>query len=232
MTLQPIGRCNRWGNQGWKSVITLIAYDENDENYRGEISAVQNIFYTKELRRLWVNFLTQNAKPEMTLEEIYQIYNDFYEKYAREHEAYYQEQMEIALGKLITFSPRLTPDLKNPVSGKTLRNPNGSYYFTIRYLGGNGRVTNRWLSPEDVMSEDMKFYDKRGTSDNIAIIYKNRSVLARELEASGYTELGHFGKKRKILESKDWKRMARSPSTPLPDFTRVYHPSKGKIEYL
>lgn len=70
-TLQRIGRVNRWGLNTINSVINVMHLNDKGENM------VKNILYDKKLSDVWFNMLSDFDGKKLTLDQFYDIYNNF-----------------------------------------------------------------------------------------------------------------------------------------------------------
>jgi len=70
-TLQRIGRCDRWGDYNNKSIINIFSSTSKSEE-----KTIENI-YNKKLNKKWYNFIYKYDKKDLTLNELYNIYNIF-----------------------------------------------------------------------------------------------------------------------------------------------------------
>ena len=71
-TLQRIGRCDRFGNCVGSSVITIV----KEKNNISEIS-IKNILYSRNLSDSWFDYISEYNGCNLTLDELYVIYNSF-----------------------------------------------------------------------------------------------------------------------------------------------------------
>ena len=157
-TLQRIGRCNRWGDyQDRNPAIFLYIPDlKSHANERGAIETL----YNRKLRDLWIQYLKRKISDSqpLGLKVWYDIYNSFYADHGRETWAFLREQYKIGLTYLIEYYPVKLMNEQNAEkhTGKSLRNPSGSYYFTVKIQGKK----NEWLKPEDVMEEGTELLNR------------------------------------------------------------------------
>jgi CRISPR-associated endonuclease Cas3-HD len=149
-TLQRIGRCNRWGEFAGASASLLFFTEQS----ASEKSAIQ-VSYNLELRDSWAEFLEAKLreKEHVTLCELYQIYADFFVQHGDRIFSYYKDLYAKGLKRLRDhdYYPVKVighkDDEPRTGSGRTLRNPFTSYFFTVL------KADKVWLGPDEIMSE-------------------------------------------------------------------------------
>jgi len=228
-TLQRIGRCNRWGTYEDQSP-TIYLYIPDLKNLANERGAIDTI-YNRKLRDLWVQYLQKKitGSQPLTLKAWYEIYNSFYADHGRNVWGFLREQYKKGLDYLIEYYPvKLMEDSgEKSRSGKSLRSPSGSYYFTVKING----TRNAWLKPEDVMEEGNELYHRFTNKGDLNAELINASTMLPRIKAlyeCGYIRFRRIIKKLAPPRSlPHWFRLARDPETPIPDFSRVYDKKLG-----
>lgn len=76
-TLQRIGRCDRWGDYDGMCIINI--FRENDKSEKSSIEYL----YNEKLNDMWWNFISSQNGNYLTLNEIYDMYNQFNIKYEK-----------------------------------------------------------------------------------------------------------------------------------------------------
>jgi len=238
-SLQRIGRINRWGREP-KAKINFIDVDIREEKSEG--GAIRAVYDTS-LRALWIEYLKSSigSRTQVTLDELYVIYNTFYDVYGGKVFDYLKERYSSGLHGpdsrrsflgLIEMFPINTPSFKKgeqtKTSSKNLRSPEGSWFFSVW-----DRTKNIWLSPADMMSDGSDLYQRYQEEEINRKLLDNAKMkqLLKALLDAGYE--GHrLRVKRGSLPSgiKGWFSMARNPETPLPDFSRMYDHSLGLVD--
>lgn len=237
-SLQRIGRINRWGRESCAK-ITFIDVDLIKE--KSENGAIQ-VVYDTSLRALWIEHLKTSlaGQKSVTLDDLYNIYNSFYNVYGNEVFDYLKEKYRSGLQGpdsrrsflgLIEMFPISTPNFKKgdktKTSSKNLRSPEGSWFFSVW-----DRDNKTWLGPENLMSDGSDLYQH----------YQEEEINRRLLDNSKMTQLlkallesGFEGHRLRVKKGtlphgiKEWFKMARNPETPLPDFTREYDQCLGLV---
>lgn len=229
-TGQRIGRINRWGTlQQYIPTINFLNSIDNKSEKR-----TVDMIYDIDLRNKWLDFLKSElqGKEFMNLEFFYKIYNKFYIIYREDYKKFVKEKYKNGLEELIDFKPKkyINIEKKEVKSfGKSLRSPNGSYYYTVEIEG----EPNNWVTFEEVLSEGSEL--KRRSKNNPAFIQglcfnpSKMKTCLRGIVDSGYSAWNRYAKGKVNLPRTldDWFKKARSPETPLPDFSRKYNKEVG-----
>ena len=239
-TLQRIGRTDRWGTfQGLGPRITFM-----DINKKTERAAIRTV-YDGGLQEKWMVFLRQELAgvSSVNLARMYEIYNRFYEVYRQEVMSFLIAQYKTGMNGpkndmefmgLVGFIPlrirNIDPE-KRKSAYKNLRNPVGSYFYTVELVG----QPNVWLGPDDVMSEGHELYDRYvGKGELTSELLNTGHMLTRlrGLVACGYDSWNRQSRSRAPVPGslKDWFKKARYEVTPLPDFSRKYDSILGTIK--
>jgi CRISPR/Cas system-associated endonuclease/helicase Cas3 len=240
-SLQRLGRTNRWGDyQKYSPGVTFM--DLSDEKTEG--AAIRTV-YNKDLQKKWYAFL-KNALcnfSEVDLRTLYKIYNKFYHSYRSDMIEYLKEQYRVGMHGykagmeflgLIGFYPikvlNSDPERKEKKQHKNLRNPDGSYFYTVELIG----KPNQWLPPEDVLSEGYELHDRYEKNGKLTLELLNSGAMLTRLKglvACGYTGWRRQSKGVVPTNMKTWFYKARDPETPLPDFSRRYDSVLGVIKF-
>jgi hypothetical protein len=124
-----------------------------------------------------------------------------------------------------------TTNKKAKTGSKSLRSPDGSYYFTVEKSGGT------WLGPDEVLSESRKDlfarYTGKKSVSNISKLGNLRTmeIILKKLVAAGYEEYQTILNKKRVPKDKEsWFKLAKNPETPLPDVSRIYNTRGGKTQ--
>jgi hypothetical protein len=241
-TLQRIGRTDRWGT--FQSMLPSITFI-NLMRKKNEAGAIKTV-YDSELQAKWYLFLVKELAgvTSVNLVRMYEIYNKFLQDYRKEVMEYLIGQYLTGMNGpdkkreflgLIEFSPKkllnTDPEKKDKSSYKSLRNPDGSYFYSVEIIG----QPNVWLPPDDVLSEGYELHSRyEGDPKLTAGLINSGAMLTRlkGLFACGYTawRKQSQGKAKCPDNLKDWFRKARNPETPLPDFSRKYDSVLGVIK--
>lgn len=218
-TLQRIGRCDRWGNfQSYSPQISIM--NISDPNEDGAIRTV----YDKSLRKLWFDHLSESldGSREITLDKLYGIYNSFYDRYQQDVKVYLKEKYSKGLDALRDYCPIKikAKDEKSEKAkgGRNLRNPFGSYFFSVR------TENDDWLGPDDVMDDGPELKSRFKQAETLKQLFNSSIIFhLKGLYQAGFYRYRRYIKQNRPPTSLDqWFRLARSPETPLPDFTRRY----------
>jgi len=242
-TLQRIGRTDRWGT--FQSLLPSITFLDLRVK-KNESGAIRTV-YNSELQTLWYAFLNKELtdSTSVNLDRMYKVYNKFLQTYRKGIMTYLKDQYLTGMNGpdkkreflgLIEFSPKKLLNTESVVkkniksSQKNLRNPDGSYFYTVELVGN----TNVWLPPEDVLSEGRELYSRYVSNAVLNLgLLTSGSMLTRlkGLVSCGYQAWTRHSKGKAKIPSNlsDWFRKARDPVTPLPDFSRKYDSVLGVI---
>jgi len=228
-TLQRIGRCDRWGTfQHDQPSVELFV-----ETSRNEAGAIQ-IVYDRKLHQAWISDLKKflDGEKQLDLKALYGLYNDFYSRHSQEVFDYLKRCYREGLDYLKDYYPiqlklHPAPPAERVSGGRTLRNPFGSYFFTVKRTDGG------WLNPEQVLDEGLELkrrFEKGENERDLCDPSRMRPYVQAAYKA-GFLKFRRYLKRETIPDStKRWFRLARSSETPLPDFTREYDPEIGLFE--
>ena len=225
-TLQRIGRCDRWGDfQHQKPEIQIMLLEDPNEK-----AAIRTV-YDGKLRDLWVGHLKAVLGDRKTigLDDLYEIYNSFHENHRNEVKEFLKKKHTSGLGYLRTYYPiKLISKADKEEGlrgGRNLRNPFGSYFFSVQKDDGT------WLGPDEVMDDaDLKRrYDKGQLGEEL---YKSQRMRHRikGLYEAGFIRYRRYIKGGPPSNPKGWFKLARRADTPLPDFSRKYNSEIGLYE--
>lgn len=239
-TLQRIGRENRWGTSS-EATINFIDLS-GQSNERGAIGTTYNL----ELQKKWFVFLKDKIVngSYVDLEQMYNMYNEFYESYEinkKELRTYVEDRYTKSIESLVDFKPIKLINVKEKKVkkkkvkkyGKSLRSPEGSWFFTVEVSGEEGK----WVEFEDVLSCNSDVRNRYIEDTNVTKKYMNtiymESVL-KELVDCGYVGWKSYvnRKSRGKLPSlpPEWFEKARNCETALPDICRKYDRVLGVIK--
>jgi CRISPR-associated endonuclease/helicase Cas3 len=222
-TLQRIGRCDRWGNLNASGKTPMIRFVDlaGDASEDGAVRTM----YDSKLHRKWVGFLTDALKTvsRATLDELYLVYNRFYSAWHKEIYAYirdsYKQGLELLVDRYAPVKLKIPRDERDG-SGRSLRSPFGSYFYTVKTSAG------KWLGPEQVLSEGLELWfrytDNGERTSRLCDAGAMRPII-RELGDAGYKPYIRIAKRNRIPDNLiKWFKLARNRATPLPDVSRIY----------
>jgi len=219
-TLQRIGRCNRWGNYN-NSCINII----NLYNNRSEQMSIKN-FYDINLSKLWFNFISKKIKiynNEITLDELYILYNEFHVNYETEIISFIKNKYNKSLEKLENVFPsRNIKTLQeeqnyNNIPKNGLRNSKDSYYCIYKF-NSNNEFTEPFL--ENVMDSI-----DRDLKEDSKTLSKIKKVIPRLIEC-GYKYSKYKQYLKNLTLSKLYEK-SYSNETPYIAFNKEYSKEYG-----
>lgn len=219
-TLQRIGRCDRWGDYNGQSVINIVNLGDNSE------VSMKRILYTSNLSNMWFEHISQYNGSELTLDELYKIYNDFEDKNAKVLDAFLMRKYSESLTNLsrifpIKFYNKSKTDIKTAGSNK-LRATNSEVFVICKYYDSDNYTEPFTVAVRSTFTEE--FHENEKTRKEILNTMK--ILRDRNDERYDYNE---------ILKDKKYKTLdairihAKKSNTPYIRFDRVYHPEYGTV---
>ena len=228
-TIQRIGRCNRFGNYKDVSNVTIVkALISNDNNnlIKGE-NAIKNILYSRNLSDAWFDFIKHYNRKELTLDELYVIYNDFSTKMSKEIGGYVRGCFDNSSKNLsniypIKFSLKSKKDHLTAGSNK-LRSVNGEIFFIIEHKERKGE----WIGPftKEILTDiDILFREDSNVLNRMLKTMKNlRDSNDDRFQFNDIID-------NKYITIDGIRRLAKKSNTPYIVYDRVYDEELGIIK--
>lgn len=235
-TLQRIGRLNRWGE--YNEAILNIVYKTDSFIEKNERAAINNRYETK-LTKLWVDFLVDNIKSKnynLTLDDIYEIYNKFLIKYNSEMVNFITNKYTESMNNLSKIYPKRYIEDKNDVDingnieidddleekkqskGSKLRDTDTDKIFCI-YGYAN---TNKYTKPFYI---DLNRCGEVNENDLLKIVKKLSVDKTYNFEYNKCLE-----RKKDKFNSSYLKEISWNERTPFISFDKVYSDKYGIIK--
>lgn len=173
-TLQRIGRCNRWGDID-NSIINI--YDSRKN--KSEQACVSN-FYNNELTSLWFNELKQLNNKQVTLEDIYNLYNTFNKTYTKKIKQHIKNTYNTSLSYLtdnvypIKYNNTVRLNKNKTAGGNKLRSVGGEVFYIVKKA--NGSYTELFSKNVRSGNFDNEFNESYGNSNNFLKNMKNEII--------------------------------------------------------
>ncbi len=221
-TVQRAGRCNRWGDNLGKSSLNIIRLIN-----KGEIS-VRDLLYTNNLSNLWFEHISKYNNKEITLNELYEIYNEFETKNENILYRYLYDKYSASLDSLSYIYPvkffgvSSNNDVKS-AGGNKLRSSNFEIFVISKYYD-----SNKFTNPYSVSVRQNDFNREFGEEDNI---FKRIIATMKHLRDINDNRFDY----NDILLNKNYttldsiRKLAKKSNTPYVRFDKVYHPDYGEI---
>lgn len=221
-TLQRIGRCNRWGDMGDGSNINLFTRDD-----RGENNIIREM-YTPELNLLWLEELKMLNGIEVTLDELYTLYNSFHVKYKDKISRYINNVFNNSMDNLSTIYPIKFTGVKSDdgvqtAGGNKLRiSTNSLFYICKKYNN------DEWVGPftANIHRNVGEEFGEGNISNPTTKIKRVMESLVSD-ERFDYAKI--LKKPSKYLTLDNFRLHAKKSNTPYIRFNEVYHPELGLI---
>jgi len=228
--IQTIGRINRWG----EIKDTCSVHFLNLLSDRRERSAITTRYKT-DLTRKWFEFLEANIKDQISLNQLYEIYNEFNIQYQNDIISFYNDKYQKSIEKLRVFFPKQRKESPvredRRISSRTLRNFTPSRFIIVQ--DSDGKWFPSIFSVDDhELSSLIKMEDnkKKAESSKVKTVWEN----IQEIGDFDYFDLldKYFGKKRKGKFSVDIHEIVKYASAswmPIPIWTKYYDKILGLI---
>lgn len=226
--IQTLGRVNRWGEVKAICNVNMISLFSDDAE-----KSVINSRYEWQFSKEWAKWLESNIKKNVTLDDVYKLYNEFNIKFNSELTDFFKKKNQEAIKKLSTFYPKQTfgviTDSTKKISAKTLRNSSPNYFIVVKDTNGNwcNFTFNVERYELDKLLKDVN-NSNLVMSSSISTVWAN---LEKIQDQNGeyiydYSDLNDyfFNKRKRIaLNHNDMKMFAKNSSTPLPISSSVYN---------
>ena len=144
-TVQRIGRVGRWGELD-NCVINIIKDYSDQANSRGE-NKIKSILYNRNLSDLWFEYIYNWNNKEITLDELYVIYNKFNNDNHESINKYILEEYRNSKNYLHTIYPIKSDIPANAKDNKSftagsnkLRSVNNEIFYIVKHENGKDWV--------------------------------------------------------------------------------------------
>jgi CRISPR-associated helicase Cas3/CRISPR-associated endonuclease Cas3-HD len=164
-TLQRIGRCDRWGDYNKQSKINIFKL-----NSKSELAAKKNL-YDIDLSNKWFNNIIKYGGTNVTLNDIYKLYNDFNIINEQDIKKYVKMLYEASKNTIYGIYPikyigKKQTKLEKMKASSNLLRSNGNEIFIIceNFKGGFSEAFNQQIySSVDVdFHEDLNYAHRMG----------------------------------------------------------------------
>ncbi|MFW6272244.1 MAG: DEAD/DEAH box helicase [bacterium] len=231
-SLQRLGRCNRFNSFIEKSIYTIFKLkDRNGRNCysQSEKSVLEN-FYTQELSDAWYDEMKAYDGQELTLDEIYKIYNNHVKKYSRKRKALFNKMFLGSLTYLTNLYPyKFTTEKDDDVisaGSNKLRSVGSETFFIVRLHGSDDQyvgpfTTSIYHSYENDFNEDGSTLHRMKQAI--------KAIVNSGDDRFDYQELTKTKKRFERLSLDGLRKYGKKSNTPYIRFDKVYHPEYGVI---
>lgn len=220
-TVQRIGRCNRWGDYENISSINIVKFNDKSEN------KMKDILYTRNLSDLWFDFLKPLNGQQITLDELYKIYNSFNEAFSVQVRKFIDKSYFDSLKSLekiypIKFNEKKTKTDVKTAGGNKLRATNNLELFYICKKYNSSDYTEPisrkiYKSIQEDFSEEGNIQNKL-----ISTMKEIRNVCDDRYQYNDIIDNKH-------VTLDEIRTLSRKSNTPYIRFDVVYHPELGVI---
>lgn len=230
-TIQRIGRCDRFGNCIGQSIITISKElpngRENSRSIKSEIS-IKNILYNRNLSDTWFDFISEYNNKEVTLNELYVIYNRFNKTCDKQIKSYIQNRYDESFRNLSNIYPIKFDSKKGKskvltAGSNKLRSVNTEVFYIVEHENGEdwvGPFTKQILNNFDIEFNESGDISRRmfKTMKKLRDNNDERFEFNDMLDNKKYTTLDTV------------RRFAIKSNTPYIVYDRVYNDELGIIK--
>lgn len=219
-TIQVIGRLDRWGDQKYHPTLFTIKF----KNSRSE-NFLKTILYDKDLSDLWFQHISKYNNQELCLDELYEIYNSFWNKNKDLLKKYLNKRNRKSLESFSKIYPIMFQNTTKQTDVMTagankLRSTNNEVFYIMKKNNGDG-----WTEPFSKKIFDSFGSDFNERGDILGRIVKAMKMIDRsDDDRYDYSE---------ILKHKDRinidavRKYAKKSNTPYICFNKVYDEKYG-----
>lgn len=216
-TLQRVGRCDRWGDYEGTPKLNIYKIDDTSEN------KMKEILYTKDLSNKWFSFLSKYHGKELTLDKLYEIYNEFNKINSSDINRYIENCHDKSLQHLIKIYPKhfikgRKSDIKIANTNK-LRSIGNEIFFICKVHDSDNY--------SDIITDSNRSYFKDYDEDKNTL---GRMIKAMKSIRSKKDERYDFSELIKQWDINSIRDAAVCSNTPYIRFDVVYHPEYGVIK--
>lgn len=232
-SLQRLGRCNRFNNFNNKSIYTLFKLKDRhntNNDSQAELSVLNN-FYTKELSDAWFDEMKKYNGMELTLNDIYKIYNDHVNKFHKKRREHYNKMYFNSLSSLSYIYPyKFLKEKDDDVisAGANKLRSVGSETFFIVKSHNNNEYIGPFTTP--IYRSYNKDFNEENESKTLHRIKQAiKAIVKSGVDRFDYDELTRTKQRFEKLSLEDLRKYGKKSNTPYIRFDKVYHPEYGVI---
>jgi len=232
-TMQRIGRCDRFGNcEGQPSINVIKELPVNNvrnSQIQGEIT-IKNILYSRNLSDAWFDFLVPYNGQELTLDELYDVYNKFTTQYSTQIKQFVKSKFDESNAFLTDIYPVKIETKKGKegvftAGSNKLRSVNSEIFYIVQHENGVD-----WVGPftKQILRDfDVEFRER----DNISgRMFKTMEKL-RDANDDRF-EYNDIIDNKKYQTIDGIRRMGKKSNTPYIVYDRYYNDELGIIKKI
>lgn len=228
-TIQRIGRVNRWGELDLCTINIIKDYSDHKHS-KGE-SAVKNILYNRNLSDMWFDYIYQWNNQELTLDELYVIYNKFSNENHESISKYIGEELRESKSYLYRIYP-IKSDIINDKTNKTLtagsnklRSVNNEIFYIVQHENGKD-----WVGPfsKQILKDFGDEFNEAGSVYNQML--KTMKIIRNNNDSRfEYNDIIDNDKYGGNIDK--FRKMAKKSTTPYIAYDRYYSDELGIVVY-
>lgn len=244
-SLQRIGRLGRFTiNYDYNSDLTYTLFKvknrKNETNFSGsERYVIDNIYYDNELSELWYQEMLKYNNKELTLDEIYNIYNEHVKKNSNARKAFFNKKYRKSLSYLIKVYPKKivykdSPEKITMTAGSNkLRSVGNEIFFIVNEydLNKDKIIEDRYVGPftTNIYSNIEKDFDEDINKIKTKLIKSMKSIDKMKDERFDYSKILKNANKIALEDIRSYGRKSNSPYIRYDTF---YVPNYGLIKWI
>lgn len=219
-TLQRIGRIDRFGNQIIQSTINIVK-----NNDRGNIK-IKDMLYSRNLSDAWFDFILPYNKQELTLNELYLIFNEFNNHYSEGIKRFITTSFEVSNRHLSNIYPikidnKIKSDIKTSGSNK-LRSVNNEIFYIVQHENGND-----WVGP--FTKQILKSFDEEFNEVGNPINRMLKTMTKLRNSNNENFDYNDILDQKKYVTIDKIRKLANKSNTPYIVYDRIYNDELGII---
>lgn len=230
-TLQRIGRCDRFGKYPTPSTITIgkVADSDGNRTYSRSETSVIELLYDAKLTDKWFNEMKKYDNKELTLNELYVIYNSFNAINNTEIKKYINTRYRASLMLLsevypYKFSGKKNTDIITAGSNK-LRSSGNELFYLARWYNDKDKYVGLFSTQiYKTIAED--FHEE---GNMVAKLLGSMSTIMKKGNNPDI-DYSEILEDKKTITLDEIRKYGRKSNTPYIRYDVVYHPVFGLIK--
>jgi len=221
-TLQRLGRNNRWGDINDSTFTSIMLNNKSDKS-------TIDFLFDKDIQKLWFEHIKKYNNKLLTLNDFYNLYNDFYKKHDKKIKYYIERLYKKSNKNLEQIYPIKyynKSKKQNITAGSNKLRSNGNDIF---YIVKNNN-TNKWIGlfTEEIRDDIDKQFNEDGNTLN-KIIKEMKKINNLQSYDFDYSKILNKNKYSR-LTNYELIRNAKISITPYIRFDRLYNDTLGVIK--
>gem|GEM_PF-1086505 len=238
-TMQRMGRLNRWGD--YSGVPEFHCYLHQSGMQHSAEDTLRSNFYDVELTQEWFNHLNHYDGKEITLNEMYSIYNEFKKKFTKK-----ERKISLSfLGKSTEYLSKIYPnrihsqqvggesEIFHADGNKIRKNGMGIFFFCRHVNGGYSDAFSTSIYENnfaDFFEEDSSSFKKMKKVIGEIVNRDDRFDFSETYNLLGRSNSTESSRGKKLVDKPFLQRIAKMSNTPYYADNYIYDPEMGYIK--